>query len=72
MKLGVEDHKIDTIFHNQKDDILEAAYETLKEWFKGQTNAVTAYINLKDALTDPDVNLQQIASETMTCSQIKG
>ena len=72
LKLGVKDHTIDTIFCNQKGDITEAAYETLKEWRKGQEDAKVARITLRNALTHPDIKLHQVAQEGLKFDFIEG
>ena len=71
-KLGVKGYKMDSIFCNKNDDITEAAYEILKEWRKGQPDPKTAFITLRDALTHPDVNLQQVAHEALTFDLVIG
>ena len=65
LKLGVADYRIDAIFHDKRDDITEAAYETLKEWRKGQKDNRTTFITLGNVLTHPDVNLGQVAWEVL-------
>ena len=65
LQLGVKVNRMDTIFCNKNDDITEAAYEMLKEWRNGQADPKKALITLRDALTHPDVNLQQVAQATL-------
>ena len=61
LKLGVQAHRMASILVNNNGDITEAAYEMLKEWRSSQQDAVEALSKLWDALTHPDVNLQQVA-----------
>ena len=68
LKLGVDGPGIDAILYNRKGDIREAAYEVLNEWRKGVPDAVTAFINLWDALTDPSVNFQAAAHNALKSS----
>ena len=63
---------MDTIFCNKNGDITEAAYEILKEWRKGQPDAVTAFITLRDAFTHPDVNLRQVVQEGLEAAPSSG
>ena len=70
LKLGVEGHRINAIFYNKRDDITEAAYDTLNEWRKDQPDAARAWITLRDALIHKDVNLAQVARESLCTGKV--
>ena len=61
----MEQHKINTIFHNNKDDIEESVYQMMIEWQKRQRDREEAYCALWKALTDEEVNLSSIAYEVL-------
>ena len=61
----MEQHKINTIFQNNKDDIEESVYQLMIEWQKRQKDREEAYCALWNALTHEDVNLSSIAYEVL-------
>ena len=64
-KLKIEKHKIDTIFHDNKDAIEELVYQLMSEWLKRQDSRAGAYVRLWLALTSEEVNLSSIAHDVL-------
>ena len=50
IQLSVDDHKVDTMFKNNRGDIEMTVYEMLKYWHKGQEDSKVALKNLTHAL----------------------
>ena len=48
--LRLEDHQIESVITNKKDDVQSAAHEILRRWLVAQSNRREAYTNLQAAL----------------------
>ena len=61
----MEKHKIDNIFHNNKEDIEDLVYHLMSEWLKSQYSREAAYVRLWLALTSEEVKLPSIAHDVL-------
>ena len=49
-KLKIEQHEMDSVLHNNRDDIHEATYVVVNIWFANQQNTEQAFLDICDAL----------------------
>ena len=70
LKLGVDGHKINTAFKNERDNVQDAAFAQFI-WRDSQKNPAEAFVNLRNALLSQDVNLPLVAHDTLKCNRLE-